>query len=80
MPTKFKHPLARASCLRPAVSLDGAKRSILLVVTTLELDPAHEGYKKSFVERLSRAVEHHLSQFPDVAGFVLINRLRDWRT
>jgi hypothetical protein len=52
---------------------------MLVIATTLELDRAQKGYKKTFVERLSRAVKEHLSRFPDVAGFVLINRLRDWR-
>jgi hypothetical protein len=52
---------------------------MLLVVTTLELDRARKSYKKSLIERLSSAAKDHLSRFPDVAGFVLINRLRDWR-
>jgi hypothetical protein len=78
MPGSFKHPLARGACLRPAVSLDGAERPLLVVVTTLQLGPNQESYRKSFVERLSRAAKEHLSRFPDVAGFVLINRLTDW--
>jgi hypothetical protein len=80
MPGSFKHPLARAACVRPAVSTDGAERPTLVIATTLELDQAHKGYKKSFVDKLSHAVKEHLSRFPDVAGFVLINRLRDWRS
>jgi hypothetical protein len=79
MPGSFKHPLARVACLRPAVSLDGAERLMLVIATTLELDRAQKDYKKTFVDRLSRAAKEHLSRFPNVSGFVLINRLRDWR-
>jgi hypothetical protein len=80
MPASFNHPLARGVCLRPAVSLDGAERPMLVVVTTLQLDPSREGYRRSYVERLSRAAKEHLSRFPDVAEFVLTNRLRDWHS
>jgi hypothetical protein len=78
MPETFKHPLARAACLQPAVSVDGAARPMLVIVTTLELDQARKGYRKSFVDRLSHAVKEHLSRFPNVAAFVLINRVKDW--
>ena len=66
MPGNFKHPLARVVCLRPAVSLDGTERPILVVVTTLQLDSSREGYKKSFVEKLSSAVREHLARVPKV--------------
>ena len=74
----FKHPLARGACLRPAVSLDGTERQILVIVTTLHLDPKREGYKKAFVEKLSRAAKEYLLHAPNANGFVLVNRLRDW--
>jgi hypothetical protein len=57
----FKHPLARSACLRPAHSLDGTVRFILVIVTTLELDHRHKGYKKPFVERLSQAAREHVA-------------------
>ncbi len=78
MPASFKHPLARATCLRTAVAPDGSERPLLVIVTTIALDEAKDGYKKSLVERLSRAAKEHLSRFPNVSEFVLINRLRDW--
>jgi len=52
---------------------------MLMISTTLELDPDREGYKKAVIHRLERAAKEHLAQFPDVAGFVLINRPKDWR-
>lgn len=79
MAEQFKHPLARSACLRPAVSLDGAERQNLIIVTTLQLDPKRDGYKREFVEKLSRAAKNHLSHVPNAQGFVLINRPRDWR-
>jgi hypothetical protein len=79
MAEKFKHPLARGVSLRPVVSLDGTERPILVVVTTLQLDSSREGYKKSFVEKLSSAVREHLARVPNVKEFVLVNRVREWR-
>jgi hypothetical protein len=78
MPESFKHPLARSACRQLAVSVDGAARPMLVVVTTLQLDPSREGYKKSLVDKLSSAAKEHLSRFPSMAGFVLINCLKDW--
>jgi hypothetical protein len=75
---EFRHPLARSACLRPAHSLDGTVRFILVIVTTLELDHRHNGYKKPFVDRLSRAAREHVARLPKVEGFVLMNRPRDW--
>ena len=80
MAVDFKRPLARSACLRPVVSIDGPERLLLVVVTTLQLDPERQGYKKAFVDRLSHAARNYLAHQPNSAGFVLINRLRDWKT
>ncbi len=80
MSGEFKHPLARAACLRHAVGVDGSERLLLVVVTTLQLDPEGRGYKKAFVDKLSHAAREYLSRLPNPAGFVLINRLRDWQS
>ena len=79
MAEAFKHPLARGVCLRPAVSLDGTERPILVVVTTLKLEFEPGRYKKSFVEKLSSAVREHLARVSNVKQFVLVNPVRDWR-
>jgi hypothetical protein len=79
MPASFKHPLARSACLRPAVSVDGGERPVLVIATTLELDPNGRRYERALVDKLARAVTGHLSHFQSVDEFVLINRPRDWR-
>ena len=57
---------------------DGGGQRILVIVTTLPLDPGHKGYKMSMVEKLSRAAHEHLAASKEADSFVLINRLRDW--
>ena len=57
---------------------DDSEKRILVIVTTLPLEPGHKGYKKSMVERLSRAAREHLAEAKEADSFVLINRLRDW--
>ena len=57
---------------------DDSEQRVLVVVTTVPLDPAHKGYKKSLIEKLSRAVREHLAESKEAELFVLINRMRDW--
>ncbi len=57
---------------------DDREQRILVVVTTVALDPGQKGYKKSLVEKLSRAAREHLAESKEAETFVLINRLRDW--
>ena len=57
---------------------DDSEQRILVVVTTVPLDASHKGYKRSLVEKLSRAAREHLAETNDAESFVLINRLRDW--
>jgi hypothetical protein len=59
---------------------DDSEKRILVIVTTLPLEPGQKGYKKSMVEKLSRAAREHLAEAKDADSFVLINRLRDWRS
>jgi hypothetical protein len=49
-----------------------------VVVTTIPLDPGEKGYKKSLVERLSRAARDYLADSNEAASFMLMHRLRDW--
>ena len=72
----FSHPLARAAHIWQANV--GGPRKILIVVTTLELDPHREGYKKKLVEGLSSAVDEFVVASDDLDGYCLINRLREW--
>ena len=51
---------------------------MLVVITTLVLDPKSEDYKKKLVDRLSDAVSLHLTTAPEADGFILLNRMREW--
>jgi hypothetical protein len=67
---EFSHPLARAARVWNARNLDGSEQRILVIVTTMELDPAERHYKKKFVERLSNAAREHLAHSSDASAFV----------
>jgi hypothetical protein len=75
----FSHPLARGSKVFLARSLDDKEYAVLAIVTTLELDPGSHGYKKRYVEKLSRAAKKYLAESGSATTFVLINRPKDWR-
>ena len=74
----FVHPLARGAKVWTAKSPDGGEQRVLVIVTTIALDPRKKGYKKSLVERLSLAAKEHLAKSNEAASFMLISRLREW--
>jgi hypothetical protein len=74
----FSHPLARGAKVWIAKAHDGSEQRVLVVITTIPLDPGEKGYKKSLVERLSRAARDYLADSNEAASFMLMHRLRDW--
>jgi hypothetical protein len=74
----FSHPLARSASVFTAKNNDGIEYRVLAIVTTLELDPRSQNYKKLFVEKLSRAARDYLADSDEAAAFLLMNRPRDW--
>jgi hypothetical protein len=74
----FSHPLARSARVFVAGNLEGAEEQILTIVTTLDLDPKCEHYKKRFVEKLSAAARDYVRKSDHVSAFVLLNRPKDW--
>jgi len=74
----FSHPLARGAKVWTAKAHDGAEQRILVIFTTIPLDAGEKGYKKSLVERLSRAARDYLADSNEAASFMLMHRLRDW--
>jgi hypothetical protein len=74
----FSHPLARASRVWTAKTHDGGEQRILVIVTTISLEPNDKGYKKSLVERLSRAARDYLADSNEAASYLLMSRMRDW--
>ena len=75
----FSHPLARGAKVWTAKAQDGAEQRVLVIVTTIPLEPDDKGYKKSLVERLSRAAHDYLANSHEASSFLLISRLRDWK-
>ena len=57
----FSHPLARSASVFTAKNNDGSEYRVLAIVTTLELDPKSQNYKRLFVEKLSRAARDYLA-------------------
>src|SRR5580693_493692 len=74
----FSHPLARSASVFTAKNNNGSEYRVLAIVTTLELDPRSQNYKKPFVEKLSRAARDYLADSEEAAAFILMNRPRDW--
>jgi hypothetical protein len=74
----FVHPLARGAKVWTAKDHNDSEQRVLVVVTTIPLDPGQKGYKKSLVEKLSRAASEHIAKSKEAESFMLINRLRDW--
>ena len=74
----FSHPLARAAKVWTAKAQDGDEQRVLVIVTTIPLEPNEKGYKKSLVERLSRAARDYLADSNEAALFLLVSRARDW--
>jgi hypothetical protein len=75
----FRHPLARSARVWTATDHNGDEQRVLVVATTISLDPAQTSYKKSLIERLSSAVREHLAATSEASSFLLMNRPRDWR-
>lgn len=75
----FSHPLARAAKVWTATAQDGGEQRVLVIVTTIPLEPGDKGYKKPLVERLSRAARDYLADSKEAASFLLVSRMRDWK-
>ena len=71
---KFKHPLARSAKVWQAVSKEGHNHDLLVIVTTLELDPEHKKYKPELVKKLQDAATLYLAENEAKAsGYVMMN-------
>jgi hypothetical protein len=75
----FSHPLARAARVWRGESHDGSEQRVLVVVTTLELDPNSKHYKAKLVDKLTRAANEHIAQSSEAGSFIIMNPLRQWR-
>jgi hypothetical protein len=76
----FSHPLARGASIFTAQDCDGNEHDVLVIVTTLKLDPESHNYKRPLVEKLSRAARKYLAESGKATAFVLMNRPSDWQS
>jgi cob(I)alamin adenosyltransferase len=78
MTPEFKHPLARRAKVWSSKTRDGVAQPLLVIVTTLALDDKDEDYRKKLVDKLDKAASDYVAQSPELAGFVLVNRPKEW--
>jgi hypothetical protein len=78
MSKTFKHPLARDATTAKAHRRHGGEETLLVVLTTLELNAKAEGFSAKNIARLSKAAEEFVAGAGDLSGYVIINRPRDW--
>jgi len=74
----FKHPLARRATVTKLHAREGGDNDLLIIVTTLALDAAAEGFSAKNFERLHEAAKAFLAEEKELAGYVLVNRAKDW--
>jgi hypothetical protein len=76
---EFSHPLARAARVWAAQQHDGSEQRVLVIVTTMELDPANKRFNKKLVEKLSRAAREYLALSSVASAYIIMNPMRQWR-
>jgi hypothetical protein len=74
----FSHPLARSANVFATHDREGGEQRVLVVMTTIELDPQSDRYKKRLVERLSSAARDYVLRKDRVEAFMLMNRPKEW--
>jgi hypothetical protein len=75
----FSHPLARQARVWETAGTAGTVGRVLVVVTTLALDPENKKYKADKVEALRTAVREWLAAHADKASdYMLVNRTKEW--
>jgi hypothetical protein len=75
----FFHPLSKKAKVWPMKSWDGSDRNVLVIVTSLVLDPQSEKYKKKLVDRLTEEASAYVAGKAGITDFILINRMKEWQ-
>ncbi len=71
---KFSHPLARGAKWARVEKLDDGDAPVLVVMTTLQLDPGHKKHKPEKIARLRQAAKEFLqAHAPSVGQIMLLN-------
>ena len=74
----FKHPLARRATTASVRQREGGEETVLVIVTTLELDPAQRRFNQKNVDRLHHAAQAFLGESKELSGYAIVNRPKDW--
>jgi len=74
----FKHPLARRATTAKARLRDGSEQTLLVILTTLELDESAKGFHARNLERLRHAADAFLAEVEGLAGYTIVNRPKEW--
>jgi len=78
MQNTFKHPLARNATSAKAWLRDGGEQTLLVVLTTLELDEKAKDFNARNIGRLRQAAETFLTENAEFAGYAIVNRPKHW--
>ncbi len=78
MQKAFKHPLARKASTAKVRLRDGAEETMLLILTTMELDESSKRFSRKNVERLHDAAKAFLADAQGLAGYAIVNRPKEW--
>lgn len=74
----FNHPAARGAKVWTTKLKSGEMKRILVVVTNAELNTEKKRYNSEVIDKLVVAIEEFINGSPEIDGFLLANRLRDW--
>ena len=78
MEKAFKHPLARNATIARRRGRQGEDEAVLVIVTTLDLDPKSRGHNAKNLNRLRDAAKDYLAEREDLGGYVILNRVKQW--
>lgn len=71
---KFSHPLARNARFWVEESIDNGPHDVLVVTTTLELEPGHKKFKRDKIDRLREAAKAYLKEnHPKIRRVLIMN-------
>ena len=78
MQKAFKHPLARKATTVKARLRGGGDETLLIVLTTMELDSKAKGFSRKNSDRLHDAAQAFVAETESLAGYAIINRPKEW--
>jgi hypothetical protein len=78
MQKNFKHPLARKATTAKLRLRDGGEGSLLLILTTMELDESAKRFSRKNYDRLNDSARNFLAETEGLAGYAILNRPKEW--